>query len=140
MAKTLKYSLIVMAVLGMIVLGAGAALAQDSTAQGAADQGVGPGHPAEDPGARAETMQSWDHYMRQNPELRQQIMKDPSLLNNPDFLAKHPELQKFETQHPDFTKAVQKNPERMMHKAAHQEKRAAARHAQRNQNGRPAKQ
>jgi hypothetical protein len=139
MVKTIKYSLVATAVLGMILLGAAMssspAMAQDSSSQGASTQAVGPGHQAENPGSRSDTTQAFDKWMRKNPQARREIMKDPSLLNNPDYMAKHPDLQKFMNDHPDFQRAVNKNPERMMHKAQHNERRAAAhRHAQ---NGRP---
>ncbi|MBZ5596968.1 MAG: hypothetical protein LAN83_01490 [Acidobacteriia bacterium] len=140
MAKVLKYSVIATVVLCMVVLGAaltsGAAMAQDD----ASSQGTRPGQQAENPGARADSAQAFDHWLRKNPEARQEIMKDPSLLNNPDYMAKHPDLQKFMSEHPDFQKAAQKNPNRVMHRSEHQEHNAAARHKQRENNGRPAKQ
>ncbi len=142
MVKAMKYSVVVVAVLGMIALGVAAssavAMAQDTSAQDASSQGVGPGRPPENPGSRNKTDADFDRWMRQNPESRQQIMKDPSLLNNPDYLAKHPELQKFMNDHPDFQKAVKKNPERMMRKSAHAERRAAEH--RREHNARPVKQ
>lgn len=151
MAKVLKYSVLATVVLGMIVLGialsSGVAMAQDdASTQGvgpddASKQAVGPGHKAEDPGARAETAQTFDSYLRKNPEVRQEVMKDPSLLNNPDYLAKHPGVQKFMNQHPDFARAVKKNPDRMMHKSAREEKRTVRQHEHNSRpvNSRPVK-
>ncbi len=131
MAKTIRYSLMVAAVLGMIALStalsSAVAVAQDNGAQSTSAQPAPPGQPAEDPGARSHTDAAFDHYLRQNPEVRQQVMKNPSLLNNQDYLAKHPDLQKFMQDHPDFAKATAKNPERIMHKSAAHEKQASAR-------------
>jgi hypothetical protein len=128
MAKILKFSLIAMVALCMIALGAtfssGVAMAQDD----ASKQAAGPGHPPENPGSRSETAMDFDKYMRKNPQVRQEVEKDPSLLNNPDYLAKHPDLQKFMNQHPDFQRAAAKNPDRMVRKSRGQQRRAVRRH------------
>lgn len=139
MVKTLRISLIAVAVLGLVMVGAtltsGVATAQDdATKQGA----VGPGHPAEDPGSRSETAMAFDKYMRKNPQVRQEIEKDPSLLNNPDYLAKHPDLQKFMSEHPNFQRAAAKNPDRLVRKSRSEQRKAVRQHRERKgENGRP---
>jgi hypothetical protein len=131
MAKMIKHSLIVAAALGVIALGAivssGAAMAQDTPANDAAKQ-VGPGQPAENPGSRYQTMEEFDRWKQKNPETREELRKDPSLLNNPDYVAKHPELQKFMDEHPNFKRAAKKNPERLMHKSYNVKHQAKERH------------
>jgi hypothetical protein len=129
MAKRIKNSLLMAAVLGVIALGvivsSGAAMAQDTLANDDAKQSVGPGQPAENPGSRHQTMEEFDRWKQKNPETREELRKDPSLMNNPEYLAKHPELQKFMDEHPNFKKAAKKNPERLMHKSynvKHQDK------------------
>jgi hypothetical protein len=75
----------------------------------------------------AKSFNDFDHYLSQHEEVREQIKANPSLLNDPGYLSKHPELQKFETEHPDFTKAVQADPNRVTRRANrqyHREKRA----------------
>ena len=75
----------------------------------------------------AKAFNQFDHYLSQHEEVRDQIKANPSLLNDPTYLSQHPELQKFETEHPGFTKAVQADPSRVTHRANrqyHREKRA----------------
>ena len=86
-----------------------------------------------DPSEARETAKSFndfDRYLSQHEEVREQIKANPSLLNDPTYLSQHPELQKFETEHPDFTKAVQADPSRVTRRANkqyHREKRARRR-------------
>jgi hypothetical protein len=121
--KTIKYGLAVAVVLGGMSFGA---VAQDnpSTTQEPSTSGARPGEPAEKRGARNETMRGFDHWMRQNPDAAEEIRKDPSLLNNSEYMAKHPDLQKFMEDHPDFRRAVKKNPDRVVHKGVHMNKEA----------------
>ena len=137
MVKMFKYSVMAVLVLGLIAAGtsfmSSAALAQDN----ASKEAVGPGHEAENQGSRAETAMDFDKWMRKNPEARQQIEKDPSLLNNPDYLAKHPDLQQFMNSHPNFQRASAKNPDRMVRESRDQQRRAVKQHREHENNGRP---
>jgi hypothetical protein len=140
MGKTIKSSLMVAAVLGMIALGAmmssGAAMAQDTSTNDVTKQG-GPGNEANNPGSRYQTMEEFDRWMQKNPETREELRKDPSLLNNPDYVAKHPELQKFMDEHPRFREAARKNPEKMMHKSYNVKHQAKERHQHNHQPQQP---
>ena len=139
MARNVKYTLILMAVVGMIALAgmltSGTAVAQDDATK---KQAVGPGHEAEDPGARSETAQAFDNQLRKNPQVRKEIMDNPSLLNDPKYMAKHPGLQNWMKAHPDFQRAVKKNPDRMMHKAQEQRDRDVQHHQQGKEKPKPA--
>lgn len=53
---------------------------------------------------------TFDHYLNRHPKIARQLRKDPSLVNNPDFLAKHTSLQKFLTAHPTLQARLQENP------------------------------
>jgi len=123
--KTIKHGLAVAVVLSGMLLTAAAQDTPASTQEpSTSGQGVRPGEPAEKPGARNDTMQAFDHWMRQNPDAAQEIRKDPSLLNNSEYMAKHPDLQKFMEDHPDFRRAAKKNPNRVVHKGVHMNKQA----------------
>ena len=134
MEKMMKCSLVFAVALAMLVLGtavsSNVAIAQDASA---APQSTvpGPGQPAEDPGARNNTDQAFDHWMRQNPQASQEIRNDPSLLNNPQYMANHPDLQKFMNEHPDFKNAVAKNPNKVVHRTEHQQHMAREKKAER---------
>ena len=78
----------------------------------------------------AKGFNDFDRYLSQHEEVREQIKNNPSLLNDSTYLSQHPELQKFETEHPAFTKAVQADPNRVTRRANkqyHREKRARRR-------------
>ena len=78
----------------------------------------------------AKGFNDFDRYLSQHEEVREQIKSNPSLLNDSTYLSQHPELQKFETEHPAFTKAVQADPNRVTRRANkqyHREKRARRR-------------
>jgi hypothetical protein len=46
--------------------------------------------------------------------LAQQLSKDPSLINNKQFMASHPELQAFLQSHPGVSAELTKNPQAFM--------------------------
>lgn len=80
------------------------AVAQDSTA------------PADnmDEGGRAKSYKEFDHALRKDPQMAEELKKDPALMNDPGYLAKHPGLQKYMQTHPDMAKAAQSNPDRLL--------------------------
>ena len=125
MRRAIKYGFLVVAVMTMLALGMNvssvSAIAQDSTSSTAAGQATPPGEPPANPGSRNETDQAFDHWMTNNPGAAREIRKDPSLLTNQDYLAKHPDLQKFMSEHQDFAKAAAKNPNRVVRKSVHKE-------------------
>lgn len=104
------------------------ASAQDQTAS---PSNPGPGQPAANPGARHATDMAFDKWLRKNPDSAAEIRKDPSLLNNPDYLAKHPDLQGFMNDHPEFKSAVAKNPNKVVRMTAHNQRKAAHEHKER---------
>src|SRR6266404_7600028 len=55
-----------------------------------------------------------DRFMDGHPEVAEQLRKDPSLINNQDFLEKHPALQEFLQNHPGVREEFQENPNAFM--------------------------
>jgi len=55
-----------------------------------------------------------DRFLDSHPEVAEQLRKDPSLINNQDFLGKHPELQEFLQNHPGVREEFQENPNAFM--------------------------
>jgi len=55
-----------------------------------------------------------DQFLDGHPEVAEQLRKDPSLINNQDFIEKHPELQEFLQNHPGVREEFQENPNAFM--------------------------
>src|SRR5258708_2117850 len=55
-----------------------------------------------------------DQFLDGHPEVAEQLRKDPSLINNQDFIEKHPELQEFLQSHPGIREEFQENPNAFM--------------------------
>jgi hypothetical protein len=55
-------------------------------------------------------MDTFRHYLRRHPSAARALRKDPSLVNNPDFLAKHTGVQKFLAHHPTVQEELKQNP------------------------------
>jgi hypothetical protein len=56
-----------------------------------------------------------DRFMESHPEIAQQIRKDPSVLDNKQFVDNHPALREFLAQHPGIRQEVRDNPNYFMH-------------------------
>ena len=85
-----------------------AVVAQDTTSPTSAG-------PADtDDHGRATSYKEFDHALRKDPQMAEELKKNPSLMNDPAYLAKHPGLQKYMNTHPDMAKAAQSNPDRLL--------------------------
>ena len=58
---------------------------------------------------------SMDRFLDSHPEIAEQLRKDPSLVNNKDFVKSHPELQSYLQQHPGVREEFSENPNAVMH-------------------------
>src|SRR5258708_1034139 len=63
-------------------------------------------------------------FLGQHPELREQLHQNPNLVNDPKFIADHPELQKYMQDHPKIAEHLRAHPASVMHR----EQRFAERH------------
>ena len=57
---------------------------------------------------------SMDRFMDSHPEIAEQLRKDPSLVNNPEFVEKHPALQQYLQEHPGVREELTENPNAFM--------------------------
>ena len=57
---------------------------------------------------------SFDHFMDSHPEIAEQLRRDPSLVNNEEFVERHVALQEYLQQHPAVREELTKNPNRFM--------------------------
>jgi phage-related protein len=60
-------------------------------------------------------LSSFDSFLDGHPEVAEQLRKDPSLVNNEDFVEKHPALQQYLQQHPEIREQISQNPNGIMH-------------------------
>jgi len=58
---------------------------------------------------------SMDRFLDSHPEIAEQLRRDPSLVNNKDFVKSHPELQNYLQQHPAVRQEFSENPNAFMH-------------------------
>ena len=57
-----------------------------------------------------------DRFMDSHPEIAEQLRKNPVLINNKDFVEKHPALQEFLQTHPEVREEFRENPNAFMHR------------------------
>ena len=69
--------------------------------------------------ATREKLQSFDQFLDKHREIAEQVRRNPSLADNPQFLKDHPELQTYLQDHTGVRNALRENPDAFMH----QEKR-----------------
>jgi len=55
-----------------------------------------------------------DNFLSSHPEMAQQLNQDPKLIDNPQYLAQHPELQQYLQNHPNAEQKWQSHPDRYM--------------------------
>ena len=58
---------------------------------------------------------SFDNFLDTHPEVAEQLRKDPSLVNNQEFVEKHAALQEYLQQHPEVREELSQNPSGFMH-------------------------
>jgi hypothetical protein len=55
-----------------------------------------------------------DNFLDGHPEIAEQLRKDPSLINNPEFVENHPALQEYLEKHPEVREEIKENPNGFM--------------------------
>jgi phage-related protein len=64
-----------------------------------------------------------DRFMDSHPEIAEQLRKDPSLVNNREFVGNHPALQQFLADHPGVREEYKENPNALMNREERYERR-----------------
>jgi hypothetical protein len=77
------------------------------------EQTMPPQHEGDNDTTRRE-LAEMDRFLDSHPEVAQQLRKDPSLINNQEFVEKHPELQEFLQNHPGVREEFKENPNAFM--------------------------
>jgi YHS domain-containing protein len=57
---------------------------------------------------------SMDRFMDGHPEIAEQLRKNPSLINNREFVENHPALQEYLQSHPEVREEFKENPKAFM--------------------------
>ena len=59
-------------------------------------------------------LESFDGFLDANPEVARELIKNPSLIDDQNFVNKHPNLARFLQNHPDVRKEIRENPQGFM--------------------------
>jgi len=73
------------------------------------EQTMPPQHEGDNDTTRRE-LAEMDRFLDGHPEIAEQLRKDPSLINNQEFVDKHPELREFLQSHPGVREEFRENP------------------------------
>lgn len=66
---------------------------------------------------------NFDRFLDSHPELAQQLRKDPSLVNNEEFVENHRDLQQYLQDHPEIREQIRQNPNAVMHQEQRYDRR-----------------
>jgi hypothetical protein len=59
-------------------------------------------------------LHNFDRYLDEHPGIARELRNDPNLINNPSWLAQHPDTQKFLHDHPGVNDEFRENPNQFM--------------------------
>jgi hypothetical protein len=62
------------------------------------------------------SLQSFDHFLNQNPNIREELQKDPSLATNSNYLHNNPQLKDYLENHPGVRESLTNHPEMFLTK------------------------
>jgi phage-related protein len=88
---------------------------------GAQSQGMPPQD--RDSDMTRQQLATFDRFLDSHPELAEQLRKDPTLVNNEEFVENHRELQQYLQQHPEVREELQHNPNAVLHQEQRYERR-----------------
>src|SRR5258708_23035496 len=69
---------------------------------------------AQDNDTTVRQLASFDRFMDSHPEIAEQLRRDPSLVNNQEFVKRHAALQQYLQQHPVAREEITQNPNSFM--------------------------
>src|SRR6201993_3465149 len=68
-------------------------------------------------------LSAFDSFLDGHPELSDQLRKNPSLVNNEEFVENHPDLQRYLQAHPEVKENLTQNPNAVMHQEQRYDRR-----------------
>jgi translation initiation factor 2 beta subunit (eIF-2beta)/eIF-5 len=72
-------------------------------------------------------LETMGRFLDSHPEVAEQLQKDPSLIDNREFVDHHPELKEFLAQHPEIRAQFKEHPDAFMHRQERFDDRDATR-------------
>jgi hypothetical protein len=80
-------------------------------------QAINPGQPpavtgSNPPNINQRELGNYDKFADSHPEVAQRLSKNPGLVDNPQFMSKHPEFSEFLKNHPGVRTQFKEHPER----------------------------
>src|SRR6201987_1209580 len=81
------------------------------------------GRAAQDNDITRQELALFDQFLDSHREIAEQVQRDPSLVNNDQFVKNHPALQTFMQQHPSVREELKENPKAFMHEEARYDRR-----------------
>jgi hypothetical protein len=66
--------------------------------------------PADSRDIKMKRLQTWDDFAQTHPKIASTLAYKPELINDPRYLARHPELNAFFQSHPDVKEAMAEDP------------------------------
>src|SRR5580700_625758 len=103
-------------------------LSKPAAAQSAPAQDT---RPVQDRDASREQLANFDRFLDSHRETADQLRKDPSLVDNREFVTNHPALQTYLQDHPAIREAIRQNPDSFMRAEDRLDRREADRDANR---------
>src|ERR1700724_3255772 len=67
----------------------------------------------------------FDRFLDSHPQVGSQVRQDPALVNNPEFVENHSELQQYLEQHPEGREEIKENPNAFMNREQRYERHDA---------------
>ena len=67
----------------------------------------------------------FDRFLDSHPQVASQLRQDPTLVNNPEFVENHSELQEYLQQHPEVREEIKENPNAFMNREQRYERHDA---------------
>jgi hypothetical protein len=61
-------------------------------------------------------LRSFEGFLDKHPEIDEQLRKNPKLINDPNYLSQHPELQEYLKNHPRVSEELKEHPKFFMHR------------------------
>ncbi len=100
--------------LAMFALTTFLCVVQPARAQSAPSQDY---RPVQDPDANRQELLHFDEFLNSHPEIADQLRRDPSLVNNEEYVKNHPALQTYLRDHAAMSQQIKQDPNAFMREA-----------------------
>src|SRR5580692_2343307 len=91
--------------------------------------------PVQDNDATRQELARFDQFLDSHREIAEQLRRDPSLVNNEEFVKNHPALQTYLQDHPAVREEIKENPNAFMRQEDRYDRREDDRTGDRNRAG-----